>query len=75
MEAALNMDDDDRIDPGPGAIGLFDASDEEGTTEWAGVSWNTGYRLVFTTFTPNEIAYCDPDTFFEDLIAWLDSSE
>jgi subtilisin family serine protease len=76
MDIILNPNDDDQIDPGIGATGLLDSSGVVGVNEWAGLSWNTGYRLVFTTFCPtaDNMASCYPDTLFEDTIAWLDST-
>jgi subtilisin family serine protease len=70
MEIAINLDDDDQIAPGPGAVAILDLTDDIGT--FAGLSWDVGYRLVFTTITPNQIVYCYPDTFFEDVIEWLE---
>lgn len=73
MYVIINMEDDDQIGLEPGATGILDSSDELEENHWAGLSWNTGYRLVFTTLTSNEILYCEPDMFFQDIITWLDS--
>jgi subtilisin family serine protease len=76
----INPWDDDQIEPAADTAGLLDASDTTGTQEWAGISWSTGYRLVFTTFTPNEVASCflrgplANDAFLESVINWLDST-
>jgi hypothetical protein len=75
MELALNMEDDDRIGLEPGAAGILDASDEVLENHWAGLRFNGDYRLVFTTLCPNEIVYCDPDLFFENIMNWLDQVE
>ena len=73
MTVTINMEDNDQIEPGPGAVGILDASDEPGENHWAGLTWDTGYRLVYTTICPNRIAFCVPDTFFEDIIDWLEN--
>lgn len=73
MYLIINMEDDDQIDLAADAVGILDSSDEAGENHWAGLSWDTGCRLVFTTLTPNELLYCEPDMFFEDIVTWLDS--
>jgi subtilisin family serine protease len=75
MQILLYLEDDDQIEPGPGATGILDASDEPDENHWGGVCWAGDYRLVFTTICPNEVLYADPDTFFESIINWLDIVE
>jgi hypothetical protein len=73
MEISISMGDDDQIDLGPGAVGILDSSDEEDENHWAGLCWDTDYRLVFTTIYPNQIVSCLPNIFLETIIAWLET--
>lgn len=73
MLLTIYMEDNDQIDPIPDAVGILDASDEWDENHWAGLSWDTGYRLVYTTIDANQISYCYPNTFLEDIMHWLDN--
>ncbi len=72
-EYSINLDDDDQIACEPGAVPILDTIDELGS--FSGICWDIGYRLVFTSVTPNQIVYQYPNNaFFETIITWLESN-
>lgn len=74
MQLLLSLGDDDQLYLETDATGLITSVDETGANHWAGLSWNGSYRLVFTTVCPNEILYSYPNTFFGDIIHWLETN-
>jgi hypothetical protein len=69
----LSLEDDDQLYLESDATGIITSTDETGADHWAGLAWSGSYRLVFTSICPNEILYSWPDTFFQDVINWLET--
>ncbi|MBN1699940.1 MAG: peptidase S8 [Spirochaetales bacterium] len=73
MDFFISMADDDQIDILDGATGILDSSDEPDENHWAGLSWDSGYRLIFTTPYPNQINSSFHEEFFNRVLTWLES--
>lgn len=75
MDMSVTLLDDDQIALLPGAVGILDSSDTSAEMDWAGLLWNQGYRLAFSSIDLNQISRCEPDYFLENILFWLAGDE